>query len=75
MMDTIFIDTGVGIKVPRLDAYGVRGIERLYAQCVKSGIVHPNAPLVKTPSAWGNQEFGILDPSGNLVTFYEPADA
>ena len=52
---------------------GVRGIERLYAQCVKSGIVHPNAPLVKAP--WGSQEFGILDPSGNIVTFYEPGDA
>ncbi len=52
---------------------GVRGIERLYAKCVKSGIVHPNAPLAKAP--WGNHEFAILDPDGNLVTFYEPDDA
>ena len=52
---------------------GVRGIERLYAKCVKSGIVHPNAPLAKAP--WGTQEFAILDPDGNLITFYEPADA
>lgn len=52
---------------------GVRGIDHLYAQCVKSGIVHPKAPLAKAP--WGSQEFAILDPDGNLVTFYEPADA
>ena len=50
---------------------GVQGIEQLYAQCVDSGIVHPNAPLAKAP--WGNQEFAILDPDGNLVTFYQPA--
>tara|TARA_R110001599_G_scaffold53089_1_gene148500 strand:+ start:612 stop:1187 length:576 start_codon:yes stop_codon:yes gene_type:complete len=52
---------------------GVRGIEQLYAQCAKDGIVHPKAPLKKAP--WGNHEFAILDPDGNLVTFYEPADA
>ena len=30
MMDTIFIDTGVGIKVPRLDAYGIATIPQLW---------------------------------------------
>jgi len=52
---------------------GVRGIEPLYADCVKGGIVHPNAPLSTAP--WGNREFAILDPDGNLVTFFEPADS
>lgn len=52
---------------------GVKGIQALFSQCVGHGIVHPNAPLAKTP--WGNHEFAILDPDGNLVTFYEPADA
>ena len=52
---------------------GVQGIEGLFAKCVSYGIVHPNAPLARAP--WGNQEFGILDPDGNLITFYEPADA
>lgn len=50
---------------------GVQGVQALFAQCVSHGIVHPNAPLAKTP--WGNLEFGILDPDGNLVTFHEPA--
>ena len=51
---------------------GVRGIERLYARCVKNDIVHPNAPLSK--ASWGSQQFAILDPSGNLVAFDEPSD-
>lgn len=51
---------------------GVQGIEALFAQCQRHGIVHPNAPLAR--AAWGSQEFAILDPDGNLVTFYEPAD-
>lgn len=52
---------------------GVKGIQTLYSQCVGHEIVHPNAPIAKTP--WGNHEFAILDPDGNLITFYEPADA
>ncbi|CAN7448103.1 bleomycin resistance protein [Rhizobacter sp. LjRoot28] len=49
---------------------GVQGISELFARCTGHGIVHPNAPLAMTP--WGNMEFGILDPDGNLVTFHEP---
>ena len=52
---------------------GVKGIQTLYSQCVGHGIVHPNAPLAETP--WSNHEFAILDPDGNLITFYEPAHA
>ena len=51
---------------------GVRGIEQLYDQCARSCIVHPKAPLSTAP--WGHREFAILDPDGNLVTFFEPAD-
>ncbi len=51
----------------------VLNIESLYAHCTSQQIVHPNAPLNTTP--WGNKEFAILDPDGNLVTFFEPAVA
>ena len=51
----------------------VHGIERLHAQCARHAIVHPNAPLASKP--WGTTEFAILDPDGNLVTFYERTDA
>ncbi|ANQ86876.1 putative bleomycin resistance protein [Azoarcus olearius] len=51
----------------------VCGIEPLYRRCQALGIVHPNAPLERKP--WGNHEFGILDPDGNLVTFHECVDA
>lgn len=51
----------------------VQAIEGLYAQCVSHAIVHPNAPLKNKP--WGTKEFAILDPDGNLVTFFEEIDA
>lgn len=47
----------------------VRGIEALYGPCREQGIVHPNAALDRKP--WGTREFAILDPDGNLVTFWE----
>ena len=51
----------------------VRGIEDLHTQCASHAVVHPNAPLATKP--WGTKEFAILDPDGNLVTFYERTDA
>ena len=50
----------------------VRNIDSLHAHCRSEGITHPNAPLHDTP--W-NTEFAILDPDGNLVTFYAPLSA
>jgi catechol 2,3-dioxygenase-like lactoylglutathione lyase family enzyme len=51
----------------------VRAIEELHAQCASQAIVHPNAPLASKP--WGTREFAILDPDGNLITFFEAPDA
>jgi catechol 2,3-dioxygenase-like lactoylglutathione lyase family enzyme len=51
----------------------VRDIANLYTHCSALGIVHPNAPLGTKP--WGSHEFAIVDPDGNLVTFYEPVSA
>lgn len=47
----------------------VQGIESLYALCSREHIVHPKAMLEAKP--WGSKEFAIVDPDGNLVTFYE----
>ncbi len=47
----------------------VQEIEALHAQCSSQTVVHPNARLETKP--WGTKEFAILDPDGNLVTFYE----
>ncbi len=49
----------------------VANIQSLYAHCVSEAIVHPNSQLSTT--IWGNTEFAILDPDGNLVTFVERA--
>lgn len=45
----------------------VEGIEALYAEYEPLGIVHPNAPLESKP--WGSEEFAIVDPDSNLITF------
>jgi len=48
----------------------VEGVEELYDAMRPLGIVHNNAPLTVQP--WGDRDFAILDPDGNLVTFFEP---
>jgi catechol 2,3-dioxygenase-like lactoylglutathione lyase family enzyme len=47
----------------------VEGVDELYAHCSEHGIVHPNGHIGDQP--WGAREFGILDPDGNLVTFWQ----
>jgi catechol 2,3-dioxygenase-like lactoylglutathione lyase family enzyme len=47
----------------------VINIKELHQHCHEQGIVHPNAPLKTTP--WGDREFAVLDPDGNLITFHE----
>lgn len=44
-------------------------IETLHEHCAELGVVHPNAPLQDRP--WGAREFAVLDPDGNLITFFE----
>lgn len=47
----------------------VEGVAELHERCAARGVVHPSAPLQHRE--WGVTEFGVLDPDGNLVTFYE----
>lgn len=47
----------------------VEGIEALHAEMLGHGAVHPNGGLARAEyPAW---EFAILDPDGNLITFFE----
>lgn len=48
----------------------VDDIEALHEDCRAACIVHPNGPLRDRP--WGLREFAVLDPDGNLVTFFRP---
>lgn len=48
---------------------GVDGIDELHALIEPRGILHPNAPITNQP--WGDREFGVSDPDGNLVTFFQ----
>jgi hypothetical protein len=49
----------------------VSGVDALYGEFERSGVIHPNAPLQLKP--WGAREFGVLDLDGNLLTFAERA--
>ena len=49
----------------------VEDIHAIHAICQAANCLHPNAPLETKP--WGLTEFGTLDPSGVLVTFYQAA--
>ena len=45
-------------------------IEDLYQTFIENGIeIHPNGKLQKKP--WGTNEFSLLDPDHNLLTFGE----
>ncbi len=48
---------------------GLDGVDELYRIVEPLGIVHPNGQIESMP--WGTREFGIVDPDGNLVTFFE----
>ena len=47
----------------------VSGVDELYEYCKSRDVVHPNGHIADT--AWNTREFGILDPDGNLVTFWQ----
>jgi len=47
----------------------VEGVEELYRTLQPFGIIHGNAPLTDQP--WGDRDFAVQDPDGNLVTFFE----
>jgi catechol 2,3-dioxygenase-like lactoylglutathione lyase family enzyme len=51
----------------------VEDVRELYRHCEPHGVVHPRAPLRRTE--WGTDEFGLVDPDGNLITLYEQAAA
>jgi hypothetical protein len=47
----------------------VSEIHKLYEECQKLNIVHPNGQLKDQP--WGMRQFSILDNSGNIINFGE----
>ena len=47
----------------------VEGVDALYQAIQPLGILHPNGQIKDMP--WGTRDFAVLDPDGNLVTFFE----
>jgi catechol 2,3-dioxygenase-like lactoylglutathione lyase family enzyme len=49
----------------------VDDVRALYAECASGGVVHAKAPLRE--QGWGDVDFGVGDPDGNLLTFFQRA--
>jgi uncharacterized glyoxalase superfamily protein PhnB len=48
----------------------VKDIDNFYNSLLITDVtIHPNGALEKKP--WGQKEFALLDPNGNLLTFGE----
>jgi catechol 2,3-dioxygenase-like lactoylglutathione lyase family enzyme len=45
----------------------VRGVDELYAECTRAGVIHPNGALANQP--WGFREFTVVDLCGNAIVF------
>lgn len=50
----------------------VDDIDSLYKVIQPLGIVHGNSPISTQP--WGDRDFGVLDPDGNLITFFQTVE-
>ena len=48
----------------------VMGVDALYQEALKQGVVHPNGPIENKP--WGFREFTVIDCCGNAIIFAEP---
>src|SRR5262249_14018654 len=49
----------------------VEGVDALYAEIERKGVVDPTEPLNTKP--WGARQFSVLDCCGNRLTFVEGA--
>jgi catechol 2,3-dioxygenase-like lactoylglutathione lyase family enzyme len=47
----------------------VDDIDSLYKVIQPLGVIHGNSPITTQP--WGDRDFGVLDPDGNLITFFQ----
>ena len=51
----------------------VEGVGALYREYIEAGAVEDRGPL--SPTAWGTTEFGVWDPNGAGVVFYQDLSA
>ena len=74
--DEVYLNfTGTTDKyLPENTACRIRAtdVESLWNEFQPKGVTHPNAPLETTD--YGTKEFGVIDVSGNLITFFELVD-
>lgn len=49
--------------------FQVQNIEPLIEEYVLNGVLNPDR--IRKQTEWNTKEFGLLDPSGNRITFFE----
>ena len=69
------IHSGAESFLPGTCAYRIEvdDVRALHAACEAAGAMQPRGALKQQP--WGDVEFGVVDPDGNLLTFYQRAAA
>jgi len=55
---------------PRSFRVEVKGVDALHAELEPRGVVNADEKLETKP--WGMRQFGVVDPTGNRITFAEP---
>lgn len=69
------VQSGAESFLPGTCAYRIEvdDVRTLYAEYEAAGATHPKGTLREQP--WGEIDFGVPDPDGNLLTFYHRVPA
>ena len=66
----IHLDGSAPVAAPVTCRISVVGVDALYAELSKQGVIHPQEPLETKP--FGMRQFSALDADGNRITFAQP---
>ncbi len=67
----VHLDGSAPALAPVTFRIAVSGVDALYAELEKQGVIHPKEPLETKP--FGMRQFSALDADGNRITFAQPA--
>lgn len=66
----IHLDGSAPVAAPVTCRIALSGVDALYAELEKQGVIHPQEPLETKP--WGLRQFSAVDADGNRITFAQP---
>src|SRR5262249_51755957 len=65
----LFVTTDPALPLWTACRVNVRGVDALYEEYLRAGVIHPNGRLQH--QAWGFREFTAIDLFGNAIVFGE----